>query len=89
MMAKSILTSADMDYNSKVLPDGFEWVGAVAGPDGYTGHAYVANVAKDDKGYLWCFAECGRFRIATRSFEERKISDKFLPALPLSLSPDD
>ena len=78
-----------MDYNSKVLPDGFGWVGAVAGPDGYNGHAYIANVAKDGDGMFWCFGENGRFRICPRTFESRKISDRFLPALPLSLSPDD
>lgn len=78
-----------MSYNCKILPDGFKWVGAVAGPDGYRGHAYIANVAKDGDGCLWVFVNTGRFPIDVESFERRKISDVFLPALPILLSPCD
>lgn len=76
-----------MSYDPKKLPDGFRWVGAVAGPDGYNGHAMLANVAMDSNKELWCFAAAGRYRVSNWWFNKRQISDHPLIQAPLKFDP--
>lgn len=80
------LTDA-MSYESHTLPEGWTWEGAIAGPNGYNGHAYVANVACDPQGSLWVFCLLGRFRINRDHFARKRISDYPLNGLPLNLDP--
>lgn len=61
----------------------------MAGPDGFSGAAYVANVAKDPQGQLWVFTHAGRFRVHREEFERRVISGLHLAGLPLQFEPSD
>ena len=76
-----------MDYDAKKLPNGFRWVGAVAAPNGYNGHAFLANVAADEKGQLRCFTRAGRFRVTRWWFDKRQVSDQPLVQAPMEFDP--
>lgn len=76
-------------YSPNRLPADWRWEGAVAGPDGYNGRAYVANVAVDTVGQLWVFTKHGRYRIHRSEFERRLISTEHLQGLPLHLDPSE
>lgn len=88
---KSILNvwgySVNIEYSPHVLPDGWQWLGAVAGPDGYNGHAYLANVAVDPHNKKWVLGQCGRFSIDTEYFDKRKVSDFPISGAPYNFSP--
>lgn len=75
------------DYNSKVLPEGWEWEAAICAPNGYNGHVHMANVASDESCRLWVFAKSGRHRVDRRYLEKYKIADHPLAGLPLELDP--
>jgi hypothetical protein len=75
-------------YSPHSLPDeGWEWEGAIAGANGYNGHAFVANVASDPALQLWVFSRTGRYRIDPEEFARKKISDRSLAGLPVELDP--
>jgi len=75
-------------YEPNTLPHpDWSWEGAMAGPDGFSGAAYVANVAKDPQGQLWVFTHAGRFRVHREEFERKMISSLHLAGLPLRLEP--
>lgn len=74
-------------YDSSKLPHNWSWEGAIAGLDGFNGHAHVANVARDSHGQLWVFTQAGRYRIHREEFERKLISKKPLRSLPLQLEP--
>lgn len=75
------------DYDPSVLPHGFYWDGAIAAPDGFNGHAFIANVARDQDGKCWCFSVHGRFRISKSFLEEHRISFSPLHGVPIHLDP--
>jgi len=75
------------DYNSQVLPEGWEWECAICAPNGYNGHFHMANVASDKSCQLWAFTRSGRYRVARWYLEKRKIADHPLAGLPLELDP--
>lgn len=76
------------NYEPNTLPHpGWSWEGAMAGPDGFSGAAYVANVAKDPQSQLWVFTHAGRFRVHREEFERKTISSLHLAGLPLQLEP--
>lgn len=80
--------TSEMSYDSSKLPDaGWSWEGAMAGPDGFNGRAYVANVAQDPQGQLWVFTKAGRYRIHREEFARKLISSEHLTGLPLQLEP--
>lgn len=74
-------------YNAKILPPGFTWVCAIAGPDGYNGHAYVANVTKDPNGQHWGMGKHGRWPIDAEQVKRRMISEKPLKQAPFTFDP--
>lgn len=74
-------------YCPHVLPDDCVWIGAIASPDGYNGHAYMANVCKDPNGIFWVFATSGKFRIHLEEFHRKKVSDKALIGAPYNFRP--
>lgn len=79
-----------MPYEPNTLPHpDWRWEGAMAGPDGFNGRAYVANVAQDPQGQLWVFTRAGRYRIHREEFARKTISCMFLQGLPLTLLPAD
>lgn len=84
----SVRTVTDSaEYDAWTLPTDWSWHGAVAGPDGFNGRAYVANVAQDPQGQLWVFTWSGRYRIHREEFARRIISGFPLEGLPLQLDP--
>ena len=79
-----------MPYEPNTLPHpDWSWEGAIAGPDGFNGRAYIANVAKDPQGQLWVFTNVGRFRVHREEFQRKLISSLHLAGLPLRLEPSD
>jgi hypothetical protein len=79
-----------MSYEPNTLPHpDWDWEGAMAGPDGFSGRAYIANVAKDPQGQLWVFTKHGRFRVHREEFQRKLISSLCLAGLPLHLEPSD
>ena len=79
-----------MPYEPGTLPHtDWSWEGAMAGPDGFSGSAYIANVAKDPQGQLWVFAKHGRFTVHREEFQRKLISSLRLESLPLHLEPFD
>lgn len=79
-----------MSYDSSKLPDaGWSWEGAMAGPDGFNGRAYVANVAQDPQGQLWVFTKAGRYKVHREEFARKLISSEHLAGLPLQLQPSE
>lgn len=75
------------DYNSQVLPEGWEWEAAACFPNGYNGHFCMANIASDESCQLWVFAKLGRYRVYRWWLDEHKIADHPLAGLPLELDP--
>lgn len=75
------------EYHPHILPDGWEWIGAIAAPDGYNGLAHVANVARCTEGFLWEFTKPGRYRIHEDRFNRRRISDSPLAGAPFQFHP--
>jgi hypothetical protein len=69
------------------LPEGAEWVGAIAFPDGYAGHAHVANVYRRQDDQLVVCSLAGRYRIMKWFFDKRQISDKPLANAPVQFNP--
>jgi hypothetical protein len=69
------------------LPEDAEWVGAIAFPDGYAGHAHVANVYRRQDDQLVVCSLHGRYRIQDYFFDERRISSKPLANAPVRFNP--
>jgi hypothetical protein len=88
---KSIMIELNhMPYEPNTLPHpDWRWEGAMAGPDGFNGRAYIANVAQDPRGQLWVFTRAGRYRVHREEFARKTISSMFLQGLPLTLLPAD
>lgn len=85
-----IIENNHMPYEPNTLPHpDWRWEGAVAGPDGFNGRAYIANVAQDPQGQLWVFTRAGRYRIHREDFARKTISSMRLEGLPLTLLPVD
>lgn len=83
-----IIENNQMPYEPGTLPHpDWSWEGAIAGPDGFNGYAYVANVAQDPQGQLWVFTKAGRYRIHREEFARKLISSEHLAGLPLQLQP--
>lgn len=74
-------------YNSKVLPEGWEWEAAICFPDGYAGRLQIANVASDPACQLWVFTQAGRYRVDRWYLEKYKVAGHPLDGLPLKLDP--
>jgi hypothetical protein len=69
------------------LPEGAKWVGAIAFPDGYVGHAHVANVYRRQDDQLIVCSLHGRYRIHDNFLRERLISGRPLANAPVRLNP--
>lgn len=76
-----------MEYHPHILPDDWVFCGAVAAPDGYNGHVYLANVARDPEDFLWVFVKSGRFRMQEDEFARKKVSDCPLIGAPYTFNP--
>ena len=76
-----------MEYHHHVLPDDWVFRGAIASPEGYNGHVYLANVAQDPSGLLWVFARSGRFTVQEEEFNRKKVSDYPLIGAPYTFNP--
>jgi hypothetical protein len=82
------ISANEMTYEPNTLPHpDWHWEGAMAGADGFSGRAYVANVAQDPQGQLWVFTRAGRYRVHREEFTRKMISAMRLEGLPLTLDP--
>jgi hypothetical protein len=82
------ISANEVTYAPYALPHpDWHWEGAMAGADGFSGRAYVANVAQDPQGQLWVFTRAGRYRVHREEFARKMISAMRLEGLPLTLDP--